>query len=429
MLTRLKLRNFKSFREADIPLSPFTLVLGANGAGKSNLFDALRLLRSIGDGRSVRDALEGHALPGTTGATVTGVRGGADNIPHQSSNSTRFSIELSTRTRGATYRYFVEIDASRHRVVNEELWKQSHPGEYVYSTRPPTGVLHQDHASPIISARTYRNRQGLNPRASFAPGEFLLSQLINRRGESLLNVEAAEALRDELQALSPMELRPEVLRLYSPLGRSTLGEHGENFAAALHDLRERAGALESPASLAPDPAAVLGLQAMTNWLSEVTPRRITEVLTQLSPTREAIVAVVEQPFTAPIAAPSLSDGTLRFAALALAAVGLDRRTTLVIEEIENGINPTRVALLVSMLEQVTSGTDRVQVVASTHSPSVVDTAAEETRANAVVIGWDDDHEASHPVRVRDLPNIREATVDRTVGDLQSEGWLQMAAGI
>jgi AAA15 family ATPase/GTPase len=50
MLERLKLRNFKSFREASVPLGPLTLVVGTNASGKSNLRDALRFLHGIGQG-------------------------------------------------------------------------------------------------------------------------------------------------------------------------------------------------------------------------------------------------------------------------------------------------------------------------------------------------------------------------------------------
>ncbi|MFH0714927.1 MAG: AAA family ATPase, partial [Candidatus Diapherotrites archaeon] len=38
----LNLRNFKSFRKADIPFADgFTCIVGANGSGKSNILDAL----------------------------------------------------------------------------------------------------------------------------------------------------------------------------------------------------------------------------------------------------------------------------------------------------------------------------------------------------------------------------------------------------
>lgn len=437
MITQVRLTNFKSFADTEdiregtvVDLDSFTLVLGTNGAGKSNFFDALRLLRSIGEHRSVRDALEGHALPGAQGAAVIGVRGGAISIPHQGSSSSVFRVAVRLLINGMEHEYAVQVDALRQRVVAESLWKQGHPGDYVFDTHPVVAPLQQDDDRPTIAARTYKKGQGSNPKSEFSPHEFLLYQLPVRRGITLLNVEVAEAVLTELRAITLLELRPEVLRQYSPLGRSLLGEHGENFAAAVHELRQEAG----PADVlirenAPpfDPAARRRLDAVQAWLSDVTPRPITELLTQLSPTREAIVAVREEPFDEPIAAPSLSDGTLRFAALALASVGTAGARTLVVEELENGMNPTRISLLMAMLHQATEAGSGVQVIASTHSPAVLDLAPQVVREAAVVIGWDDDLGSSRPVRVTDLPSIEAITEDVSLGQLQTEGWLQEAA--
>ena len=41
MLTRLKVQNFRSIRELDLRLSPFTALVGPNGSGKSTVLAAL----------------------------------------------------------------------------------------------------------------------------------------------------------------------------------------------------------------------------------------------------------------------------------------------------------------------------------------------------------------------------------------------------
>ena len=41
MLTRLKVSGFKNLVDVDIRFGPFTCIAGANGVGKSNLFDAI----------------------------------------------------------------------------------------------------------------------------------------------------------------------------------------------------------------------------------------------------------------------------------------------------------------------------------------------------------------------------------------------------
>ena len=37
MVTRIRIQNYRSFVDAEVTLRPFTLVVGANGSGKSNL--------------------------------------------------------------------------------------------------------------------------------------------------------------------------------------------------------------------------------------------------------------------------------------------------------------------------------------------------------------------------------------------------------
>jgi len=49
MLTRLKVSGFKNLVDVDIRFGPFTCIAGANGIGKSNLFDAIRFLGTLSD--------------------------------------------------------------------------------------------------------------------------------------------------------------------------------------------------------------------------------------------------------------------------------------------------------------------------------------------------------------------------------------------
>jgi predicted ATPase len=47
MLSRLILKGFKSIRKLDLPLLPFNVLIGANGAGKSNLIAFFRMLQAL----------------------------------------------------------------------------------------------------------------------------------------------------------------------------------------------------------------------------------------------------------------------------------------------------------------------------------------------------------------------------------------------
>lgn len=47
MISRVRVRNFKSLRSLDLVLSNLTVLIGRNGAGKSNILDALSLLANL----------------------------------------------------------------------------------------------------------------------------------------------------------------------------------------------------------------------------------------------------------------------------------------------------------------------------------------------------------------------------------------------
>jgi energy-coupling factor transporter ATP-binding protein EcfA2 len=49
MITKIEIDGFKTFNNFKIELSPFVIIAGANGSGKSNLFDAILLLSRLAE--------------------------------------------------------------------------------------------------------------------------------------------------------------------------------------------------------------------------------------------------------------------------------------------------------------------------------------------------------------------------------------------
>ena len=56
MITYIKINGFKSFHNFEMEFTPFTVIAGANGAGKSNLFDALTLLSRLAETDNLKRA-------------------------------------------------------------------------------------------------------------------------------------------------------------------------------------------------------------------------------------------------------------------------------------------------------------------------------------------------------------------------------------
>jgi AAA15 family ATPase/GTPase len=49
MITHIKISGFKSFHSFDMAFTPLTVIAGVNASGKSNLFDALKLLSRLAE--------------------------------------------------------------------------------------------------------------------------------------------------------------------------------------------------------------------------------------------------------------------------------------------------------------------------------------------------------------------------------------------
>ena len=50
MITSVRMVNFKNFADETLKVGPFTVIVGANASGKSNIRDAFRFLHGIGRG-------------------------------------------------------------------------------------------------------------------------------------------------------------------------------------------------------------------------------------------------------------------------------------------------------------------------------------------------------------------------------------------
>jgi predicted ATPase len=88
---------------------------------------------------------------------------------------------------------------------------------------------------------------------------------------------------------------------------------------------------------------------------------------------------------------ALSDGTLRFLALAILEIESDANGLICLEEPENGIHPDRIPAMIDLLQSIAVdvrhpvGSDNPlrQVIINTHSPSVVASVSEESLLMAV----------------------------------------------
>lgn len=185
-----------------------------------------------------------------------------------------------------------------------------------------------------------------------------------------------------------------------------MGERGENFAALI----EAISADEKTRS------------AYVSWLKQLTPAEVDDVLVLKGALGEPLFAIKEGGIEYP--APILSDGTLRFAAITAAFFQPDMPDILTIEEIENGIHPSRLRLLVEMLRSQASSNR--QVMATTHSPVVLAWLNPTDYQSTFLCSRDEETGASKIVPLSKVPNLDTLVKKQSIGELFAEGWLEEA---
>ena len=59
MITHIEIEGFKSFQKVSLDLGALNIFVGTNASGKSNFFDALRVLQGIGYGYTIDEIFNG----------------------------------------------------------------------------------------------------------------------------------------------------------------------------------------------------------------------------------------------------------------------------------------------------------------------------------------------------------------------------------
>jgi predicted ATPase len=184
-----------------------------------------------------------------------------------------------------------------------------------------------------------------------------------------------------------------------------MGERGENFAAVVQSIVQDER-LRS---------------AYLSWLSRLTPMELDDVVILKGAVEEPLFALREGDRQLP--ATILSDGTLHFAAITAAFFQPDMPAIITLEEIENGIHPSRIRLLLELLKSQSGGSGP-QVFATTHSPVVLAWLEEKDYATTFLFRRDETTGASIVTPLSEIPRLIELVSRRSLGELFMEGWLE-----
>ncbi len=381
MLVALSVKNFKSIKDAHVRFGPFTCFIGHNGVGKSNMFDAIHFLSELAE----RDVSEAAV------EVRRAIAGGHSPLDLVFERDPRRLIELSAdmivpdrfkddfgepaRPSTTLLTYLVRLryaPESDRLLVEYESLTHAKIGDFKKFVGFTTSAgfrgsvaLGSRRGGPLISTKDNRIMLHGDGGSRGRPAPVGRSPLTVVGGTNTSDYPTVLGAKREMSSWRVLHLEPSAMR--SPDARWAQPHHvsaaGSRIPATLHALISRDPDAESE--------IVSRLQQLNSDIKKLDVH-VDEVGDQLA-LRARIAGVDKWLY-----ARSLSDGTLRYIALALMLVDVRDRAVLCIEEPENGIHPSRIPNLVQLLgdyavdpqEKVDSDNPLRQVILNSHSPEV-----------------------------------------------------------
>jgi predicted ATPase len=123
---------------------------------------------------------------------------------------------------------------------------------------------------------------------------------------------------------------------------------------------------------------------------------------------------------------SASDGTLRFLGFLASFLGPETPSFYFFEELENGIHPTRLNLLIDLIENQVKNKN-IQVVATTHSPQLLGRLSKEALEYASLVYRLPEGPDARIIRVLDVPHAKRLIKKQKLAHLFASGWFETTA--
>lgn len=267
------------------------------------------------------------------------------------------------------------------------------------------------HASPSVVARLYNGKGG--SKKEFRRSASILSQLsgLTLQKDLSLGIETVVQTLQEIFILDPIPAR---MRNYSLLS-DRLQSDASNIAGVLAAL--------------PEETSKRVEQELSRYISELPEKDIVKVWAEKVGRFETDAMlycreswVPEEPPTE-IDARAMSDGTLRFLAILTALLTRPEGSQIVVEEVDNGLHPSRSNLLLKVLREL-GESRKIDVLVTTHNPALLDELGTEMIPFVVVSHRDPNTGESKLTLLEDVRNLPKLLATGPIGKLSSKGLIE-----
>ena len=337
-----------SSQQAGAPLTPFTVVIGKNGVGKSTLFDAFGF---------VADCLS-HDVET---ACDMKQRGGFERLRSSGSqDAIRFEIYYreAKRERPMTYELAIALDESGRPFVASEMLKQRRKGQ---THGRPYPFLRLQHGKGTVWAgnEALQAKEGEEDTAKETVELTDLRQLGIATLGTLKEHPRIKQFRDFLKGWYLSYFYPDAARSLPSAGpQKHLNSHGDNIGNVVQFMEQREQRDRFKLILARIAAKIPGVKSID---------------TEVTVDKRVVLRFNDGSFDDPFYAQQMSDGTLKVFAYLLLMEDPDPPPFICIEEPENGLyHKLLEALAQEFRAHATGKKNAPQIFVTTHQPYFVD---------------------------------------------------------
>ncbi|HEY9747166.1 MAG TPA: AAA family ATPase [Allocoleopsis sp.] len=392
MLKKLILENWKSFRYAELPIDPLTVLIGTNASGKSNALEALDFLSRIAHNKAFRESLTGDS-------TLPPLRGAVEGAVLKSKNQFTVKTLIQGENELTEYIYSITLQIlPTLKLLDESLIRLEH-----YSQ------ANQD------SNRTLLFQP--NDLSSYNNSLLSFIDTVLPTDARVRNKDLDEGVRIVLKTLRNIFILdpiPSKMRFYSSLSEN-LHSDASNIAGLLAAI--------------PEGEKKYIEETLASYIKHLPERDIRRVWAEpvgrlqtdaMLYCEEAWVPS-EEPTV--IDARGMSDGTLRFLAILTALLTRPEGSQLVIEEVDNGLHPSRADLLLKMLREI-GEQRRIDILVTTHNPALLNALEPEMLPFVIVAHRDSQTGESKLTPLEDLQNLPKLMASGPLGKLAEQGSIE-----
>jgi predicted ATPase len=416
MISSISFSKFKSYRDATLPLAPLSLLIGANASGKSNAIEGIRFLSWLAEGRKLDDLMsavqaENERIRGTLLNLVYDTLPSARVADLYSELKGTFGFRCQTDiAKGEQFSIEIQVSSEGMRIVAESVTSPDHTVPLYEVVEPAPHFSHEVQVQ-------YNNfaRGGKKPKIPCSDQQAIFTQLetparfASGHGKAQRLIPSVVGqYRQLLEQILFLDPSPRAMRQYSFIVEKALKGDGSNLSSVLFDLCEKKGQKERVLSF----IRALPEQDIRDVSFLQTPRN--EVMLQATESFSGHARTWD--------APVLSDGTLRVLAVAAALLSAPEGSLVIIEEIDNGVHPSRAGMLLDNIQDVARGR-KIRVLVTTHNPALLDALPTEAIPDVVCCYRDPDGGDSKLIRLEDLKAYPELIAQGPLGQLMTKGVL------